>query len=71
MLDLLSFFVPGRKMFSNQTLAFSIYVAKTRSRLVLTVPDPAECETLRTMTLVNLMVSGQAIYYSVRERCRI
>ena len=30
-----------------------------------------DLETLRTMTLVNLVVSGQAIYYSVRERRRI
>lgn len=30
-----------------------------------------DLETLRTMTLVNLLVSGQAIYYSVRERRRI
>jgi H+-transporting ATPase len=30
-----------------------------------------DLETLRTMTLVNLVVSGQAIYYVVRERRRI
>jgi len=30
-----------------------------------------DLETLRTMTLVNLVISGQAIYYVVRERRRI
>jgi H+-transporting ATPase len=30
-----------------------------------------DLETLRTLTLVNLVVSGQAIYYVVRERRRI
>jgi len=30
-----------------------------------------DLNTLRTMTLVNLVVSGQAIYYAVRERRRI
>ena len=30
-----------------------------------------DLETLRTLTLVNLVISGQAIYYVVRERRRI